>query len=190
MKTPGDYFGLLMALAIFIAIGYSLVFGIKFFIGQFGILGTEATAQLVIISVILIICALIIAAAIRGNQLKNDKIVLPDKAKLYSEFVNYYVETAKIISEGGAVNYRFRSDMALWAGKDVLKAYMYFVNYLDGKSPESKRVFELGEKVILEMRKDIGHQNYRLKAGDLNNLVFSGDKEIYSTYSNDKNQLS
>lgn len=190
MKTPGDYIALLLALAIFIVLGILMVFAVKFFIEQFHFLQSEATAQLIIISVLMIMCSFIIANAIKGHRSVYSATVSLDKSKLYADFITSYsnIDNENNIEVRGTAE--FNNGMALWAGKDVLRAYMRFVEYSNESLTRDKKSLEFAEKVIFEMRKDIGIQNYGIRKGDLNKIVLMKKQSNPSHSTNDINKIS
>lgn len=160
------------------AVGYAIVAGVKFLIAQFDLLGTELAGIMIIISVLLLVCSFIIAGAFRNNKRKDDKQVHPEKAYIYSNFINYYITIRESIRKTGAINYRFRSDITLWAGKNVLKSYMQFNKNLDELNPDNPKIMEQAEKVIFEMRKELGHDNYGFNEGDIDKLIFPEESQL------------
>ena len=178
MKAIGSLLAVLLFLGSIGLLIWGSIQGIGFLINQFGTLDSELTSVIIIISTLILLCSLILAAAIRFNKTKNDKQVHPEKAYIYSEFITYYVELRKSIQTEGKINYRFRSDISLWSGKEVLKSYIKFNRLLDELNPDNPIILEQAEKVLFEMRKELGNDNFGLRTGDLDNIIYepSGKK--------------
>lgn len=175
MKTLGSFLASILILGILAAIVWGSILGIKFLLQQYNLLGSELASSMIIASALLLLCSFILAAAIRFNKTRNDKHIQPEKAYIYSDFINYYITIRESIRKEGIINYRFRSDITLWAGKNVLNAYLQFNKYIDELNPDNSKILEQAEKVIYEMRRDLGNDNYGFNKGDLDKLIFPED---------------
>jgi hypothetical protein len=178
MKQLGNLLTLLLILGIIIALGYASLLGIKFIIAQFNLLETELTGIMIIAASVLLVCTLILASAIRYSRPKGDIRVHQEKAYIYTDFISYYSTIRESIRNEGKIYYRFRNDMVLWAGKNVLKSYSLFNKYITELNPDNPKILEQAEKVIFEMRKEIGYDSYGLKNGYLDNLIFHSVQQM------------
>ena len=60
--------------------------------------------------------------------------------------------------------------MILWGGQDVLRNYILWLSHLKKGVPDVQSML-LMEKVFLEIRKDLGHKNYKLNEGTFISLM-------------------
>jgi hypothetical protein len=190
MKNLENIIVFIIVIAIIGGIGYAVVLGLGYVATQMEWLDKEQISILSIGSLVALLCTLILASAIRNNKTKGDRHILPEKAIVYNDFVNYYITIRSSIQKEGMINYRFRSDMVLWAGSSVLKKYMIFNQYLDELSPDNPKILEQAEKVIIEMRNELGQYTYGLKTGDLDNLIFTGRTYQVNNHKNQKAPVS
>ncbi len=174
MKTFGNLIASLLIITLLFAIVWGAILGAKHLIAQFQTLETEQAGVLIIVGSFLLIYTLILTIALRFNKNKSDKLVHPEKSYIYSDFLNYYIEIRSNIQNQGHIPYKFRSDMSLWAAHDVLKAYIKFNQLIVELSPDHPKILNQAEKVIFEMRKDLGLRNYGLGSGDLDGIIFPG----------------
>ncbi|MCG8698719.1 MAG: hypothetical protein MI922_11760, partial [Bacteroidales bacterium] len=130
MKTLQNILSILISLALITGLVWGVVIGGKYMLEQYNMLDTQLSAIVIIGSVVMLLSALIIAGAMRDQTRKNDNLVHPEKAIIYNNFIDYYIEIRNCIVTQGVINLRFRSDMSLWAGKNVLRSYMLFNQYL------------------------------------------------------------
>lgn len=173
MKTLGSILTFLITLALIVGIVWGVIIGGRYVLDQYDMLESQQSAIAIIFSVIMLLSAFIVAGAIRDKGRKNDKIVHPEKAIIYNNFIDYYIEIRNSVKTQGLVNLRFRSDISLWAGKDVLRSYMLFNQNLNELSADSPQILRQAERVILEMRKDLGLSNQGLKPGNLDSIIFT-----------------
>ena len=174
MKNLENIIAFTLVMAIITAVVYVTYKGIGYFTVQLDWLNKEQLSLLSLGIIIIILCTLILASAIRYSRPKGDRHIVPEKAIVYNNFINYYISIRSSIQYEGEVNYRFRSDMVLWAGSNVLKKYMVFNQYLNDLNSDNPKILEQAEKVIMEMRNELGQYTYGLKPGDLDKLIFAG----------------
>ncbi|MCG8697604.1 MAG: hypothetical protein MI922_06080 [Bacteroidales bacterium] len=173
MKTLGSILTFLITLALIVGILWGVIIGGRYIFAQFEMLETQQSAVAIIFSVVMLISAFIVAGAIRDKTRNDDRQVHPEKAIIYNNFIDYYIEIRNSVNTQGIVNLRFRSDISLWASKDVLRSYMLFNQYLNELSGDNPKILQQAESVILEMRKDLGLSNQGLKPGNLDNIIFT-----------------
>jgi hypothetical protein len=178
MKILGNIIVFLLGIAVVTAFIGSIIYGIKFLITQFGLLDSASSAQVIIGSSLILICTLILAGAIRYSKSAGDRPVHPEKAAIYSDYINYFIALREGIKINGRISYRFRSDITLWANKNVLKSYLIFNILLDKLSPDDPKIMEQAEKILFEMRKELGQDNFGLKKGDLDKIIFPGNHQV------------
>jgi len=184
MKTIGKLISFILVIGLLVAIGWAILLGVKYIAGQFNLLSTELTSSMIIVLALFLICTLILASAINESKFKGDKPVHPEKSFIYTDFINYFLELKHSLINKEEITYWFRSDITLWAGKDVLRSYLLLNQYLDKPNADNSKILEQAEKVIFEMRKDLGQKNYGIKPGDLEKLMFPFVKEEVSPLGN------
>lgn len=144
------------AVALMFLLIWGVYLGVTFVISQFEIFDARETAIVTVSSLVVLISSLIIATAIRSSIQKGDKKIHPEKAKLYTRYLEAY-EMFKKNSEGFEKQAEeLNRDMILWAGDDVLKEYGRLLKMIENGD---KGIQAQAANVLLEIRKDIGHKN-------------------------------
>ncbi len=170
------YFNILvftLSLAVFITLGFLLFFGTKFLIDQYEHLDPQWSSGIMIISAVFLICTLIIGRAIHSISNNKDKIIHPEKSVVYQNFIELWSQNDPLVLG----DEKFRKDlkinskqMMLWASDGVLKAHSKLQN-LSVDNPNQEKISSQFEKVILAMRKDVGHQNIGILSGDISGIL-------------------
>lgn len=167
MKNLSNLITSVITFIVILLIGWGVFWGIKLILSQFEVIEPQAAAIVSIAFVALILVALIISSAIRKIVRKEDKHIHPEKAIIYRQFVeNWYMQNGNQKSEKQA--YDLHKAMALWAGNNVLKEYMILIKK---EATSDKTVQIQAEKVLKEIRKDLGNQSYFFGMGKINKML-------------------
>jgi hypothetical protein len=159
MKLIGNILAFIAALGALAFIIWGGYLGIRFLVDQFGLLDAREMPVLIIASVVYLAGAAIVAGSIRNAMKHNDKNIHPEKAVLYSKFINAwnsYESTPKsLVNETD----QWLSHMQLWASDDVLKQYIQFQKVLRENNSSNEVITKDAGKLLLEIRKDLGNKN-------------------------------
>lgn len=93
---------------------------------------------------------------------KMERQQAPEKVSAYQRFVDYFY--AGLPADDGW--HGLTAAMTLWASDNVLRQYMEVIGMIEEKQPveDLKRK---AEKVILDMRRDLGNSNLGILKGDI-----------------------
>ena len=72
----------------------------------------------------------------------------------------------------------FVGELIVWGSSSVIHAYRHFQVVAAGSVPNPRKLFSALDNLLLEIRKDLGHNNKDLKQYDLYNLFLRGDLDI------------
>lgn len=153
----------ILFLSALFAVGY---YGIRYLQFNFDQLPLEWTSLLIISIVALIFCALLISNAIKNNQAKREFTILNDRLTVYKRFLDVWLGDKMLLSYQPEP-YQLSYAMCLLASDRVLKQYKKFI-LIHQKEPDNiegkKSIFE---RILLEMRKDLGGYNLGILKGDM-----------------------
>jgi len=115
----------------------------------------------------------------------------PEKVKTYSRFmqiVSYTLKNTKedkgFLAEGEELPedllnlfFDFQRDLMAWGSPEVIQAYLRFRNgaYL---KPTTAEMLLLVDDVLRQIRKDLGHSDSKLKAGELLSVFLANPSEV------------
>ena len=176
MKSISNFLAFLISFAFIAGLIWITVLGIKFVISQYQMINIQTTPILIIISILSIICSLIIAGAIKSSPMGRNRNINPEKAAVYNHFIDLLSISTEFEITSQNINidaeYKLlRKEMVLWASDNVLKKYLEFDKLLIELTIDKKIVLNKGEKVIFEIRKDLGNRNQNLKTGQISSLL-------------------
>ncbi len=114
---------------------------------------------LIVISIIL--CALIIRSGLI-KAINREKHLRPEKASVYKRFVDYFY-TGLPMDDGW---HELTAAMTLWASDSVLRQYFQLIKMMEEKELYDK-IQQKAEKVLMEIRKDMGNTNLGILNGDI-----------------------
>lgn len=172
MKFLENVLALITTLAIIILAAWLAYWGIRYIIDQFQIVNPSTSATLTILAVIVIISSIIISGAIRSVVKSGDKPIHPEKAIIYKQFIDIWCNTGFPIDQN--LKMSNARAMALWAGDGVLKQYLILKKIKpESRSNEQVSLAQI-EKVIMEMRKDLGQKNFGVRSGNINEILNQG----------------
>jgi hypothetical protein len=173
MKTLGKLIALLLVIGFIGLFGWLIFIGAKNIIIQFGQFDTKLGSLIILVSAVILISALIIGWAIRSIAYSGDRAIQPEKAIIYSKFLEMWIQNKnkEITSDEFQNNYlEIKKHMILWSSDSVLQQFIQFDNQLN-KSIEPAKINVFAEKVILEIRKDLGVKNRGINLGNIANLL-------------------
>ena len=164
MNSFSRLIGGLFALVLIIIIGWGIYLGVKHSVYLLEYLDKPTFVILVVSSLIVFIGALMISSAIHKHaRLNGRKHGYPGKVELYRMFITQ-LNRSENFSD-------LNKTMALYGSGSVIKEYLEFLKILNDQSITSPQAQQQFEKVMMEMRKDIGESNLEIKQGDLINLI-------------------
>lgn len=118
-------------------------------------------------------------------EIRNKKI------PIYEEFFNFYFKVVlgdkngKPISHNETVEFfkDFHKKVIVWFPDDILNSYLIWKSKLQEYSENNdelklKELILIQEKLMKEIRQDIGHANSKLKKGDLSSLYINDVKKF------------
>lgn len=142
--------------ALMLLLIWGIYLGVTFVINQFEMFDARETAIVTVSSLVVLISSLIIATSIRSSIQKGDKKIQPEKADLYTRYLEVYELSKKKTKDFEKQVEELNRHMILWAGDDVLKEYGQLLNMIEN-GDEGIQV--QATNLLLEIRKDIGHKN-------------------------------
>ncbi len=178
MKFLQNLLAMLATLAIIIFVGWLVYWLTRYVIDQFNVVDTSKAAVLTIIAVITITCTIIIAGAIRSIVKTGDKPIHPEKAIIYKQFIDFWYDPGFFTDANMRAN--LMKSMALWASDGVLKHFLTLQKLGHQPDKKNKSTSRQLEKVIREMRRDLGQKNFGIIAGSIDamlNIEESSDNE-------------
>ncbi|MCW9708169.1 hypothetical protein [Fodinibius salsisoli] len=156
MKLLGNILAFIVAAGILVAIGWGGYIGITFLVKQYEIINPQFAAVLIISSVILLVSALIIASAIRNQDKGSDKQIHPEKAVLYSRFMeSWYAGNHEDRREKLK---ELEKHMIIWASDDVLQEYLKLNELLREEKGNPQLVAKVKD-IVIAIREDLGAEN-------------------------------
>jgi hypothetical protein len=152
----------LFALAAFALFGFLLYLGFVFLQSQYRQLDEGWIPFFWLFSLLMVVCTLILAGAIRFVATRGDKPVLPEKAAVYQKLLEHLDENGR----PDQLPADFRKSFALWANSDVLAR---FINWYDmhQTNPTNDVSRRSAQRLIMEIRRDLGHKSTNLKQEDI-----------------------
>lgn len=168
MKLVRNVLAFLLVVAILAGLGWGGYIGLKFLVNQYEIVDRDIAAILVISSVIVLVSTLIIAGAIRNLDKGSDKQIHPEKAVLYTRFMeSWYNENEE---EGLRQLLDLEQSMLLWAGDQVLKEYLKLHELIRDESSKDNLINQ-AQQILNEIRRDLGAQNKDINESYIKNLL-------------------
>jgi hypothetical protein len=159
--------GFLLSLLLLAGLVWAAYIGLMFLVAQFELIGRSEMPVLIIASVVFIAGVMIIASAIRYYARSNDKQIHPEKAVLYTNIINAMGEAGDLGADFMDQSNQWIPHLQLWAGDEVLAAFYRLRNHLDKDGTDENEMEKLAVRLILEIRKDLGHRNRGISQKDL-----------------------
>ncbi len=165
----GPIFGLALLFAL-IAGGYFLF---KYVVGVFATLDPQIETLAVIASVVALLCAVILAEGLKARaQQEQYSIGTVEKAKVYERLLSLCCE--QLTTQGNendrpadAELVQVERFLALHGGAKVISAYVEFQRSAKQDGKPAGEVATPLNKLVLEMRADLGRSEVIRNAGDL-----------------------
>lgn len=163
MKSSTNWFSIGIGLFVLALIGWFCIF-------LFDEIGQAPWQFLAIL--IALLGAVITFAGNLNLQIRNEQ--RPRKVEIYEKVINFFFEVIfsqksghKQKTEQELVNFfiEITPDLILWGSDEVLRTYIEYRQIASNKSlnSDSNASILLFGRLILSMRKDLGHQNNNLK---------------------------
>lgn len=170
MKLVGNILAFTVAVGILAAIGWGGYIGINFLVNQYEIINPQLAAILIISSVVILISALIIAGAIRSLDKGSDKQIHPEKAVLYSRFIESCFESNH--DDRREQLKELEKQMVIWAGDEVLRKYLKLIEHMkDGKQQQADQI----KDIVTAIRRELGADNKDIDFDRVRELLSSSE---------------
>lgn len=173
MKSFSNTLIFLFGMAVLGGIGVLLVIASRYLFDQYESLDPQWSATIVIVSVVLLLCTILLARAIHSLSANKDKTIHPEKAVVYGNFIELWSKTHSLHAEDDEDQTNLqnqRKQLTLWAADGVLKEYLK-LEKLASAGAGAGELRTQAEKVVLEMRKDLGNRNRGILKGDLSEFL-------------------
>ena len=175
-KTASMIFGL----ALLAVMGWGIYWVIAQIWGQFKLLDPKVSVAILTASTTVIVATLTV---VLGKYMERKKDIeahcREKKTEIYDEFLSEFFkifhsddESAEDEENPALVEFlrEWQRKMILWGGQDVLSKYITWMGHLKKGNPDAQTMFMM-EDFFLEIRKDLGHKNNKLKKGSFIHLI-------------------
>jgi hypothetical protein len=163
MKRFGTILAVLLFVAIIFGSGYGILSGYKLLSFQWNLLDIHWKASMIIMATIFMVCALFVSASIR-SYIKKHGLTSTGKVFAYNEFINWYSNLKN--SSPDTMKAKFfkevKNQINLWGSNPVVKQTNLLFENLQRDKENSKKVLRYADQVYLEIKKELGHRNYRI----------------------------
>lgn len=179
MSIVNKALSLLFALAVLGALGWGAYMLVCYTVGLFGRLDERTSIMIQAALIAVLAGALMAAIVIRSGQRGMVTARLrADKAQAYGRLLASWSgmqgpSSAQLTQDVIAELHLAEQDIMLWASSGVLKQYTAFRETAQRTGTDSPETLLQAEKVVFEMRKDLGLSNLGLREGDLDPLLNS-----------------
>jgi hypothetical protein len=177
MKTLSTFFGAMLGLALLGALAAGGYFALKFGFDLFGTLEPQVATMTAIASVVVLLCASIIAGGFKWTGRKEAEVqVRADKSNLYERVLLIWGEKLshrmQAMAQATADELlKLERLLTLRGNSRVIKAYVALQALEKKAGLPSPEIPSQVAKVLLEMRKDLGQDVLSLNESDLVNLL-------------------
>lgn len=131
---------------------------------------------LIFIVVFTVIFSAILISILNGAFKNADKSIHPEKAIIYKQFIDNCYDN-EILSDHPSNSNGLARSMALWASDAVLEQYIILEKMSILPHQKDNNAAQQMEKVILEMRRDLGQKNFGIQKGSIHYFL----KKTYLT---------
>lgn len=165
--------------------------GLVYLLYLFIFAGLDKTVQSTIIAAIGTVFASVVAVIYNQRKTKEREIAeshRPQKMEIYKNFMIMmfdFLQKAKVNTndennfkklEEGFVS--FTRELIIWGSPGVIKAFSIFRN--SANLQQKNQILIYFDKILLEMRLDLGNSNKNIKNGDLIKLLLTNPEELDS----------
>lgn len=178
MKVFGTFLGVVFGIAlltVFLAGGYSLF---KYIASMFAALEPQVEILVVIASAVALLCAVIIAEGLKVRSHRGKQSVVSiAKTKIYEQLLSLWSEQLKSpsirdVSEANVELVKLEQLLALYGSAKVITAYSALRRLANpGSSKPGDEASVLLNRLLVEMRGDIGCAEFNHKGGDILDLL-------------------
>lgn len=141
----------------------AIYFSARWLLDRYSDLEPQVATVTLIMAVTMLICAVLI----RGSLMRRHTAATSEKAEIYWRVLHALRDAASQEPETISDTQTIEAALALWASPSVIEAYLA-ARRIDSTNPESDKLIE---KMILEMRKDLGSNNFGFSQGKLLKLI-------------------
>lgn len=173
MKSIGTFVAFIAVLGLIGGIIWLGFEGFRLLSAKFNGMEDPLASIILVVSIVAILCTLIIAGAIRSVHYSGDRAIHPEKALLYSKFIEHWaggsVEDKKDLQK---IVQEIKPHMVMWASDHVLKQLIKLESLLLASPTDPKAVYHQAEKLVYAIRKDVGEKNQGIQSGSLLHLFW------------------
>jgi hypothetical protein len=178
-------FSALIASLIYVgAVVGLIVLGARFLEEGLVDLPKEWTAVLILILFTVVFCSFLISNALKNNLEKRNQSVILDRLGVYKRLLDLWIGDQFISSQEKAP-YQLSYAMSLLASDNVLKQYKKLVQFQETDPQDIGQKRKMLQRIILEMRRDLGQLNFAILQGDLD-FVFNIENSKQPSYETEK----
>lgn len=141
-------------------------------------------AVLAVILFTVVFCAFLISNALKNNLEKRNQNVILDRLGVYKRLLDVWLDDGLIRSNEKAP-YQLSYAMSLLASDNVLKQYKKLVQLQETDPQNMEQKQKMLQRIILEMRRDLGQLNFAILQGDLD-FIFDLNEPKTHTYETEK----
>ena len=179
IKAFGNFLGVVLGLTLLVAFLAGGYFLFRYIVEVFGELDPAVATLTAIASVVALLCAAIIANGLRGRGQKHQETsIRADKAALYEQLLTLWGERLKRqerkdnpVAEDELL--KLERLLALRGSPKVIMAYVELQRLARRKGLSGDGVPELLNKLVMEMRKDLGRGVLNLSDSDVLDLLLA-----------------
>lgn len=176
MKALGTFLGVVFGLALLAALAAGIYFLFQYVVGLFDILNPQQQALIMIASMVVLSCALIIAGGLKARHYKEASSLAIEKANMYERLLVYWGDQLKqqiggkeLIIEGELG--KLEQQLVLHGSQKVITAYTNLRRHVLQQGDTGSEISDLLNKLMLEMRADLGRADWNVKGNDLLDLL-------------------
>lgn len=161
-----NFFVFVFALTLLAATGFTIYKGIVFYQVQYKSMNDDFVALFWLFALLMIVCTLVIAGAIRAIAMAGDKNVHPEKAVVYGKLMDYIAYQ----NPENKLSGEWQRVFVLWASTDVLAKFIKWQKTHQFQQ-SSAQIEKSTQQLLVEMRRDLGHKNITFSKENVMQLV-------------------
>lgn len=165
MKVLSNVLAVMFLIVFLACIGYGLYQGYEFLKSRSLAASEPWAVILVTASFIVLLSALMVASAVRGHSTQEK--LRSEKADTYLLFIHSWQLNHLPGPEAEKVLRKLNFRMMLYASPGIIREYTQLLQLLQTLPAGDGKVLTKVERIILEMRKELGWKNDFLKKGEL-----------------------
>lgn len=169
---------MIFALVLLASTGWGIYWVVVQIWGQFKLLDPNVSLALLTASTTVLVATLTV---VLGKYYERKKDIeahyRQKKTEIYDEFLCEFFKIFYSEEKGDDENpelvkflREWQRKMIIWGGQDVLMKYISWMANLRKRNPDTRTMFMM-EEFFLEIRKDLGHKNYKLAKGTFIRLI-------------------